>query len=128
MDKVEFCEFDKRRSEFGKAIAEGIESEIIIHECDYRDIDLSQYDLVFVVNAVSSSLGGADADILINLIESDSDIILKYGYYGVDNEIFDILDEEESIKYDVIFSTNQEFRRYTKSGVVRKKATYLLNL
>ena len=76
-----------------------------------------------MVNAVSSSLGGADADILINLIESDRDIILKYGYYGVDNEIFDILDEDESIKYDVIFSTNQEFRRYTKSGVVRKKAS-----
>ena len=122
-NKVEFCEFDRRRSEFGKAIAEGIESEIIIHECDYRDINLSQYDLIFVVNAVSSSLGGADADILINLIESGSDIILKYGYYGVDNEIFDILDEDGSIKYDVIFSTNQEFRRYTKSGVVKKKAS-----
>ncbi len=119
--KIEFCEFDKRRSAFGRAIAEGIKSEIIIHECDYRDIDLLEYDLVFVVNAVSSSLGGKDADFLIDLINSGPDIILKYGYYGVDNEIFDLLDENESIKFDVIFSTNQEFRRYTRSSGLKKR-------
>ena len=121
--KVEFCEFDKRRAAFGKAISDGIGSDVIIHECDYRDLDLPQYDLVFVVNAVSSSLGGNDADLLIELINSGSDVMLKYGYYGVDNEIFDILDGEGSVKYEVVFSTNQEFRRYTKSfGKKKKKA------
>ena len=113
--KVEFCEFDKRRSAFGRAIAEGIGSSVIIHECDYRDLDLQKYGLIFVVNAVSSSLGGNDADLLIELINSGSDVILKYGYYGVDNEIFDTLDGEGSVEYQVVFSTNQEFRRYTRS-------------
>ena len=119
--KVEFCEFDKRRAAFGRAISEGIGSGVIIHECDYRVIDLPQYDLVFVVNAVSSSLGGMDAELLIGLINSGSDVILKYGYYGVDNEIFDILDEDVSLKYEVVFSTNQEIRRYSKATGKRKK-------
>ena len=121
--QVEFCEFDKRRSAFGKAISDGVGSNVIIHECDYRDLDLPQYDLVFVVNAVSSSLGVNDAALLIDLINSGSDVILKYGYYGVDNEIFDTLDGETSVKYEVVFSTNQEFRRYTKSfGKKKMKA------
>jgi|LWDU01.1.fsa_nt_gi predicted RNA methylase len=120
--KVEFCEFDKRRSAFGRAIAEGIGSSVTIHECDYRDLDLPQYDLVFVVNAVSSSLGGKDAELLIELINSESDVMLKYGYYGVDNEIFDILDDDGSVAYEVVFSTNQEFRRYTKSSGKRNVA------
>jgi len=121
-ESVEFCEFDKRRSAFGRAIAEGIESSVKIHECDYRDLDLSEYGLVFVVNAVSSSLGGNDAELLIGLINSGTDILLKYGYYGVDNEIFEILDNDGSIKYEVVFSTNQEFRRYTKSFGKKKTA------
>ena len=62
-----------------------------------------------------------DAELLIGLINSGSDVILKYGYYGVDNEIFDILDEDVSLKYEVVFSTNQEIRRYSKATGKRKK-------
>ena len=117
---VEFCEFDKRRLDFGKAIAKGLNSEIKIHGDDYRELDLKSYDLIFVVNAVSSSLGGKDAELLEKIIISGIDVILKYGYYGADNEVFELLDESEGLEYKVIFSTNQEFRRYSVSNKITK--------
>mgnify|MGYP003737808985 CR=1 FL=1 len=62
---VEFCEFDKRRADFGIHIADKIGSNVVVHSCDYRELELSNYDVVFVVNAVSSALGKDDSEQII---------------------------------------------------------------
>jgi len=110
---LEFCECGETRLGYGEALKAGLGSNIEIHGCDYRTMELNNYDLVFVVNAATSALGVNDSSLLSGVISSGTDVILKYGYYGMDNLIFDALQECESITYEVIFTTNQEFRRYT---------------
>ncbi len=113
-ERVEFSEFDSRRLAYGEFLKEKLDSMVIIHGSDYRKLELKDFDVIFVVNAVSSSIGAQDADLLIDVISSGTDIILKFGYYGIDNEIFEVLENSEIIRHDVIFSTNQEFRRYSR--------------
>ena len=113
-DRVEFSEFDSRRLSYGEFLKESLDSRVSIHGFDYRKLDLKEYDLIFVVNAVASSIGIQDSRLLIDAIESGTDIILKYGYYGIDNKIFEVLDKSDTVRKDVIFSTNEEFRRYSR--------------
>ena len=119
---LEFCECGETRLAYGEALKAGLGSNVGIHGCDYRTMELNNYDLVFVANAATSGLGVNDLSLLSGVISSGTDVILKYGYYGMDNLIFDALQECESIAYEVIFTTNQEFRRYTaitREGIVK---------
>ncbi len=113
-NQVEFSEFDSRRLSYGEYLKKNLESKVEIYGCDYRDLELGKYDLIFVVNAVASSIGAQDSEKLISVIENGTDVILKYGYYGVENGIFEILGKTDTVNQEVIFSTNEEFRRFSR--------------
>ncbi len=113
-ERVEFSEFDSRRLSYAEFLKQGLDSKVSIHGFDYRKLNLNEYGLIFVVNAVASSIGVQDSKLLLDTIESGTDIILKYGYYGIDNKIFEVLDKNDAVRKDVIFSTNEEFRRYSR--------------
>ena len=51
-NQVEFSEFDSRRLSYGEYLKKNLESKVEIYGCDYRDLELGKYDLIFVVNAV----------------------------------------------------------------------------
>ncbi|MBT7378002.1 MAG: hypothetical protein HN820_07580 [Candidatus Marinimicrobia bacterium] len=118
---IEFCEFDSRRVAFSEAIKEGIESNCVIHCCDYRGIDLSQYTLIFVMNAVSSALGVQDYELLSKIITNGTDVVLRYGKYGTDNKIFDKLESDANIHFADINTDKKGGRgiiRYTSKESV----------
>jgi len=60
-DRVEFSEFDSRRLSYGEFLKENLESRVSIHGFEYRKLNLNEYDLIFVVNAVASDIGAQDS-------------------------------------------------------------------
>ena len=95
---VEMCEFDQKRVDFAEEIKREISSNIEIHNVDYREIELSKFQCIFVNNAATDHLGVEDYEILSSAILSGTDVFLRYGWYGKDNRIFDELDANNRIK------------------------------
>ena len=113
---TEMSEFDSRRIAYAESLRDGLAIPLQIHALDFRELELKAYHIIFVMNAVASSIGAQDADLLIDAINSGTAVIIKYGYYGVDDKIFDILAADESVTHKVIFKTNKEVRCYTMSN------------
>lgn len=115
---VDFCEFDERRHALSMAMKDALGSRCTISDSDYREMELTDYRVIFVVNAMASALGGQDRDLLLDTVLSGTDVILRYGKYGKDNRIFELLGDESSIVSTSYSITNDDsdmgFIRYTK--------------
>jgi predicted RNA methylase len=117
-EHIEFCEFDERRVQFSEDIKKSINSNCHIHSCDYRELDLQQYKLIFVMNAVSSALGAQDYELLADTVLSGTDVVLRFNKYGSDNKIFERLDADDRINY-----TNINFENTGERGIIHYSAT-----
>ncbi len=116
--KIDFSEFDRKRVAFGNAIKLELDSQVKIFITDYRELELQVYDVVFVMNAESSSLGVQDYQILSTTIKSGTDVILRYGKYGKDNKIFDKLDSDEEIGFEEIINNLKDSEKRGR-GIIR---------
>ena len=104
---IEFSEFDHRRGELCKYIKKSLNSNMALHLCDYRTINLQEYDVIWTINAVSSAIGVQDYELLRQTILSGSDVILRYAYYGDEGnargiKIFEKLDSDPGISSEPI--------------------------
>ncbi len=95
---VEMCEYDPNRCDFAEEVKFDIGSNMQIHKGDYREIELTGYQCIFVMNAMSSTLGVQDYELLSSTILNGTEVILRYGKYGKDNRIFEELDSNDQIK------------------------------
>ncbi|MAE25419.1 MAG: hypothetical protein CMI64_06950 [Pedosphaera sp.] len=103
---TEYCEVNKKRIALGQEIKEKLNSQTNIITTDFRDLNLTHYDLIFVTNAVTDRLGVGEYEIFRSTILSGSQVILLYGSYGHDNAIFEKLDNDSDISHLDLISDN----------------------
>jgi hypothetical protein len=99
---AEYCEVNKKRIALGQEIREKLASETNIVTKDFRDLDLTYYDLIFVTNACTNRLGVGEYEVFRSTILSGSQVILLHGHYGNDNAIFEKLDNDSNISHSNI--------------------------
>jgi len=104
---IEFSEFDHRRGELCKYIKKSLNSNMPLQLCDYRTINLQDYEVIWAINAVSSAIGVQDYELLRQTILNGSDVILRYAYYGDEGngrgiKIFEKLDSDTDISSEPI--------------------------
>ncbi len=96
-ESLEYSENNRGRMELGNEIKSKLNSDVKINFGDFRKLDLSEFDLIFSINAVTQNLGVGEYEIFAEAIKNGTDLILCHGKYGKDNKIFEKLELDEGI-------------------------------
>jgi hypothetical protein len=114
-NNITINEYDNKRFNLAKFINNKLKNNCLFINDKYQNINLSNYDYIFTMNAVSSHMNNTTGiNVLKNAINNGAKLIIKEGYFGTENDttITDIFKNE--YKYDILFETNKKIYLFKK--------------
>ena len=107
---VTINECDAKRFNLAVLINKSLNNKCQIVNNKYQELQLSKYDYIFTINAVSSHVGiESDFPIIKKALDNGSKVILKEKFFGIKNDTFftDLL--KKHYKHTILFVTDTPY-------------------